>query len=468
MPDRIPWHVWRIALVIVFGAFVSMIDTSLVNVGLDTIGTDLNAALDDAQWVSSGYLIALAVSLPLCGWLGRKVGVGRLWLCAFAAFTVASGLCALAGDLGWLVALRVVQGISAGLLVPAGQTIIGQQVGPQRLGRVMSILGIAVSSGPAIGPTVGGLLLNSLSWQWLFLINVPIGVVGLALGLKYVPRGDRGDVPRLDWTGFALIGVGLPMFVYAVTMWGEKATLASASVLAPLVIGVAGLVAFGARRRRHPLLDLRLFRDPVYAAASTSSAFIGAAMFGAMLLLPLYFQILRGADVITTGLSLISLGLGTMIIAPLGGWLTDRYGGGIVALCGNLLTLATTLPFALLGAGTDAVTLQVLLFLRGLALALAAMPAGTAAFAAVGREQLPDATTQVNILQRVGGAVGGALFAVVLAQAMPGGPEHAFHLAFWWLSGASMLAVAWTCWLWLAQRAARARVLDRPIATVAS
>lgn len=454
MTDRIPWPTWRIALVIVFGAFVSMLDTSLVNVGLDAIRTDLGATLDEVQWVSSAYLIALAVSLPLCGWLGRKIGVGRLWLAAFAAFTVASGLCALAGDIGWLIAARVVQGIAAGLLVPAGQTILGQAVGPKRLGRVMSILGIAVSSGPAIGPSVGGLLLHSLSWPWLFVINLPIGVIGVALGLKYVPLGVRETVPRLDWMGFVLIGAGLPLFVYGVTAFGERTTLTAPTVVIPLVMGLAGLVTFGVRawRREHPLLDLRLFRDPVYAAAATSSAFIGASMFGAMLLFPLYFQLLRGADVITTGLSLVSFGVATMIALPLSGWLTDRFGGGIVALSGMVFTVATTLPFAVLSADTDAVTLQVLLFLRGLALALSAVPAGTAAFAAVRREQLPDATTQVNILQRLGGALGGALVAVVLAQRLPSGAESAFRAAFWWLTGASVLAVAWTAWLWLAQR----------------
>ncbi|HJQ46666.1 MAG TPA: MDR family MFS transporter [Amycolatopsis sp.] len=467
MNERIPWPVWRVALVIVFGAFVSMLDTSLVNVGLDSISGDLGASLTDVQWVAGAYLIALAVSLPLCGWLGRKIGVGRLWLAAFSAFTVASGLCALAGNLGWLVLLRVLQGIAAGLLVPAGQTILGQAVGPQRMGRVMSILGIAVSSGPAIGPSVGGPLLHSLSWQWLFLINLPIGVIGVALGLRYVPRGERGAVSRLDWSGFALIGAGLPLFVYAVTMIGEKATLASATVLVPLVLGLAGLAAFGVRtwRRANPLFDLQLFRDPLYASASITTAFTGAAMFGAMLLFPLYFQILRHADVITTGLSLVSLGIGTTIVLPISGWLTDRYGGGIVAVWGNVITVVSTLPFAFLTAQTGAVTVQVLLFLRGIALALAAVPAGTAAFAAVRREQLPDATTTVNIMQRVGGAVGGALVAVTLARALPQGAEFAFRTAFWWLTAMSVVAVGWSVWLWLAQRAIR--LADRPIATVA-
>jgi EmrB/QacA subfamily drug resistance transporter len=450
----IPWSSWRLAMVIAFGAFMSGLDASVVNVGLARIAHDLDAGIGDAQWVANGYLLALGVSLPACGWLGRRVGVGRLWLWSLAAFTLASGLCALPRDVGWLIALRVVQGLSAGLLIPAGQTIIGRAVGPQRLGQVMATLGIAVALAPALGPVVGALVLEASSWPWLFLVNVPVGGVALALGWRYVPRGERSDVGRLDWLGLLLLSAGLPLVVYGCTAWGERHSVAASAVLAPLAGGVVALIAYGLRgvRRTDPILDLRLFGNRAYAAASATTAFTSAAMFGAMLLFPLYFQIGRGESVLATGLSLVSLGIGTAIMLPLGGRLVDRVGGGVVSCVGGLAALVTTLPFALLDVHAPLVVIQALLLVRGTAIALAAMPAVTAAYKAVSAEQLPDATTQVNVLMRVGGALGGSVFAVVLASRLPDGAEAAFHASFWWLTAASALGLGGAAWLAAAER----------------
>lgn len=450
----IPWAVWRLALVIVFGAFMSGMDASVVNVGLETISGDLGASIADSQWVTNGYLLALGVSLPACGWLGRRVGVGRLWLSALAAFTITSGLCALAQNIEQLIALRVLQGLSAGLLIPAGQTILGQAVGSNRLGRVMATLGIAVTLAPAIGPTVGGLVITGASWPWLFLINLPVGVIGLALGLRYIPRGESADVGRLDWRGLALISSAIPLVVYGFTAWGEQRTLTAPGVLAPLAIGLITFVAFvrHSRRTANPVLDLRLFSDPVYAAASATAAFTGAALFGAGLLYPLYFQLGRGEDVLSTGLLLISLSVGTVLMLPLSGRLVDRYGGGIISTCGGLAAIVTTLPFAVLDIHANGLLVQLLLLARGMAIALAVVPAMTAAYKAVGTDRLPDATTQVNILQRVGGALGGAIFAVILASRLPSGTDAAFQTAFWWLTAASALGLITALWLTHAQR----------------
>jgi EmrB/QacA subfamily drug resistance transporter len=425
--------VWRIAFVIVFGAFASGLDASLTNIGLSTIGADLRAGLAEVQWVATGYLVAMAVSLPLCGWVTRRIGAGRLWLGALAAFTVASGLCATATSLDWLVALRVVQGMAAGLLIPAGQTVLGQAVGKDRLGRTMSTLGIVVALAPALGPVVGGVLLHSLSWPWLFLINVPVGIIGLLLGLRFVPLGERGAPKPLDWLGFGWIGVGLPLLLYGLT----------APAVIPLAVGVLALLAFGLRtvRRPNPLLDLTVYRDRGYLLATVAAGCVGALMFGSALLFPLYFEDLHHDPAIVAGIRLLALGIGTGVAVPFAGRLTDRYGAGPVALLGSSCALAATLPFAFLGAAANPILLEVLLAVFGMAIGFVAAPPGIAAFKAVRTEQLPDATTQISIVQRVSGAIGGALFAIVIANNQVSGQLRAFHVAAYWLIGAAVLTV---------------------------
>jgi EmrB/QacA subfamily drug resistance transporter len=455
---KIPRAVWRIAAVVAFGAFTGQLDTSVVNVGLDTVARDLGAELGAAQWIANGYLLALAVSLPASGWLARRYGPARLWLAALAGFTVASAMCALAGSLGWLIGLRVLQGLCAGLVVPAGLTVIGTAVGPERLGRVMATLGIVVTLAPALGPTVGGLLLRLAPWPWLFWVNVPIGVAGVLLGRRYLPRGGAapdGGGP-LDGLGLLLVSLGVPLLVYGCAAWGERGGLASVGATGPVALGVLALSWFAVRslRRAHPVLDLRLFAVPSYAAASVTSAFTSAAMFGAGLLFPLYFQLGRGEDTLATGLLLISMSIGNVVALPVTGRLVDRFGGGAVCLAGGLLSVATTVPFALLDLHTGDVLVQALLVLRGFALAAAMMPPTASAYRAVSAAQLPDATTLVNIVLRIGGALGGALFAVVLTGALPAGTGPAFHTAFWWLSGASVLGLLGALWLTLTELAA--------------
>ncbi|MGH3655189.1 MAG: MDR family MFS transporter [Micromonosporaceae bacterium] len=451
----IPWQVWRLASVIAFGAFMSGLDTSVVNVGLHTIARDLNAGLSQAQWVANAYLIALGMSLPACGWLGRRFGVGRIWLAALAGFTVTSGLCAIADDVVSLVAFRVLQGLTAGVLIPAGQTVLGQAVGPHRLGRVMASLGVAVTLAPALGPVFGGFIVQVSSWPWLFLINIPLGVLGLYLGWRYVPHDQPQSSPvRLDWSGLVLVSLGVPLLVYGLTAVGERAAPGGPEVLAPIVVGLLALGCFvwRARRTENPILDLSLFGNRRYAAATVTAALTGATMFGSMLLFPHYFQVGRDASVIETGIALIPFGLGTACVLPFTGRLVDRYGGGVVSLYGGVAAVLTTVPFTLVDTDMNQIAVQGLLVVRGMATAVAVVPAGIAAYQAVSPEQLPDATTQVNILQRVGGALGGAVFAVILARRLSDGVDSAFQTTFWWLTAVSVLGVVSAAWLAATQR----------------
>ncbi|WP_086007996.1 DHA2 family efflux MFS transporter permease subunit [Nocardia concava] len=417
--EKIPAHVWRTAGVVVFGAVMGMLDTSLVNIGLRTIGADLGASLATIQWVASAYLLALGVSLTVCGWLARRVGVTRLWMGALVAFTLTSVMCAFAPTAGWLIAMRILQGLAAGLMIPAGQTILGQAAGPQRMGRVMGVVGIAVVGAPAIGPTIGGLMLAHWSWEWLFLINIPFGLMGLALGLRYLPRTGGTATERLDVLGVVFAGGGVSAVVYGLSEIGTTGSVTSLSVWLPVVLGLAGLAGFLARalRSERSVLDVRLFGNPSFRAANIAGFFSGGAMYGVMVLLPLYFQVLHGTGLIRTGVDLLAYGLGGIVMLPLGGRLTDRFGGGRVAVLGNLVVAAAVLPLAFLPADANDVLIQFLLFAAGMATGVAAMPLASAAYASVRRDQLPDASALVNIMQRIGGAVGVALVAVILSRA---------------------------------------------------
>jgi EmrB/QacA subfamily drug resistance transporter len=439
-----------LALVIVFGAFASGLDASIVTIGLPAIGRDLRAALPATQWVVTGYLLALAVSLPLAAWLGRRVGVGRLWLAALAAFTVASVLCAAAPGLAALIVLRIAQGLAGGLLIPAGQTVLGQAVGAHRLGRVMATLGIAVSVAPALGPVVGGLLLHAGPWRWLFAVNLPVGVVGLVLGLRFVPRGRRGGGVPLDWPGLVAVSVGLPLAVYGLTALAGRAAVGRFAL--PLVGGAVALAFFVVRSRRvaHPVVDMGLLGNRVFAAATVAAGFTGVLMFGGGLLVPLYLQLGHGWSALSSGLHLLGFGGATAAALPLTGRLVDRYGGGPVAVVGTALVTASTVPFALLPVTVDVLVVHALLAPLGAAVALAAVPPGVAAYRAVPPDKLADATTTVNIVQRIGGALGGAVFTLVLAAA-------GVHAAFWAMAASGAVALAATTWLAAASTAAGSR-----------
>ncbi|HEX4444246.1 MAG TPA: DHA2 family efflux MFS transporter permease subunit [Galbitalea sp.] len=444
--------------VVVFGAVMGMLDTSLVNIGLRTIGNDLHAGLDAVQWVASAYLLALAVALPICSWLGRRVGVARLWLGALVAFTIVSALCALAPDVGVLIALRVLQGLAAGFLIPAGQTLLGQAAGPKRMGRVMGIVGIAVVAAPAVGPTIGGLLLAHLSWQWLFLINVPLGVVALVLGLRVLTKTAGSGHDRVDVIGLLLAGAGFSAVVYGVGNIADAASVGPLLVWLPIVGGVIAIVAFVLRalRQSKPLLDVRMFGNRVFAAANGASFFAGAAMFGVSVLLPLYFQVVHGEGLVNSGLLLISYGLGGVVAFPLGGRLTDRVGGGVVAVVGNLVAAAVWAAFSLLDAHTNMLLLQPLLFIGGLAAGFVIMPLASAAYAAVRQDQVPDAAAFVNILQRVGGAVAVALVAVILSGATASTAVN-YQFAFAAIAVSSVVAALASAVLWRHERRERRR-----------
>jgi EmrB/QacA subfamily drug resistance transporter len=317
---------------------------------------------------------------------------------------------------------------------------------------------------PTLGPLIGGVLIQSLSWHWIFFVNIVVGAVAIPLAFRLLPSPPKGGdrTERLDSLGLVLMSTGLVAITYGLAEAGTYATFNNAHVWGPVLFGAVLVVAFAFRALRieHPLLDLRLYRRAHFSAASIVMFALGAAVFGAMILMPLYWQDLRGYSVIETGLLTGPQGLGMAITMPLAARFTDRYGGGPVALVGVIATALFTIPFGLIGAHTSVAFLCVAMFLRGAGMGSSFMPAMTAAFAALDRSQVSHATPQLNVLNRVGGSVGTTVLAVVLANALVGAhtssaAADAYGTAFWWSTAIAALAVIPCIVLMRAERGAR-------------
>ena len=476
--EQLDRAVIRIGCAVVLGSIMSVLDTTIVNVALNTLSIDLHTSLDSIQWVVTAYLLALAAVIPISGWATRRFGTKRLYIGAIILFTLGSGLCGLAWSTTSLIAFRVLQGIGGGLILPVGQTALARAAGPRRIGRAMSMVGIPTVLAPIIGPTVGGLLLEHLSWHWIFYVNIPVGIVAVLVAVRFLPADRPEPAGRLDLTGLFLLAIGLPATIYGLAEIQSGHTV---RWVASLVGGLALIAAFAwhASRVPEPLLDIRLYRKPTFVAASVATFCLGAAIFGAMILLPLYFQNVRGTDPVVTGLLLIPQGVGVAIAMGITGRLVDRMGGGIVALGGVTITALFTLPLVFIGAHTPYVWISATLVARGIGVGSSMMPSMAAAFAVLRPDEIHDASPQLNVIQRVGGSVGTAILAVILshnvldASASRGGkpPEpaalaRAFGDTFWWAVGITAAAAVPAAFLMVSERRTRRR--GGPEALVAS
>ncbi len=460
--DHIPRHVWVISGVAMLGAVMSILDTTIVNVALATLGKDLHSSLAQIQWVITGYMLSLAAVIPVTGWASRRFGAKRVFLTSLTLFTLGSLLCGLATSDTELILFRVLQGLGGGMIMPIAQIIMAEVAGPKRMGRVMGLVAVPMMLAPTLGPLLGGTIIQTLDWHWIFYVNVVVAAFAIPLAIRLLPghRGERTDT--LDFLGLALMSVGLVAITYGLAEAGTYDTFTSAHVWVPVVIGVLLVAAFvfHALRTEHPLLDLHLYRRWHFSAASIVMFALGAAVFGAMILMPLYWQELRGYDVIMTGLLTGPQGLGMALAMPLASKFTERYGGGPVALVGVIITALATIPFGLIGAHTGVAVLCVAMFLRGAGMGASFMPAMTAAFAALKRSEVSHATPQLNVLNRIGGSIGTTILAVILANAErsahgASAAAGAFGTAFWWSAAIAALAIIPCVVLMRAERTVR-------------
>ncbi|HUZ08642.1 MAG TPA: DHA2 family efflux MFS transporter permease subunit [Acidimicrobiales bacterium] len=469
-------HVKRIATVIVLGSIMSILDTTIVNVALDSLSRDLNTPLNNVQWVVTGYLLALAAVIPLSGWAVRRFSAFHVYLTALLLFTAGSALCGLASSAPELIAFRVLQGVGGGMLVPTGLTILVRAAGRENLPKVMSVIGVPMVLAPVFGPTLGGFLLQSVGWHAIFMINVPIGIVTAFVALRLLPRDQpiEGSAGPLDWLGLLLAAAGTVGITFGLSESATAGSFIAMSVVVPVLLGSALVAAFVLRalRIKHPLLDIRLYRIHAYSAASVVTFCLGAALFGAMILLPLYFQVARGQDAIHTGLLLIPQGIGAAIGMNRSAQATRRLGAGLTSLCGGVIMVLATIPFLFIDTTTSFVLIDIAMIVRGVGVGFSFMPAMTAAFSALSHDQIDDGSPQLNVIQRVGGSLGTAVVAVVLqnklshlgatvgghaaAHVSPDAVAAAFAQTYWWVIAMTLVSLIPSAVLWRIERRNRA------------
>ena len=411
-----------IAAVVGLGGTMSSLDSTIVNVALDTLAREFGVSITGIQWVTTAYLLALAALIPVSGWATDRFGGKRVWLASAGLFLAGSMLSGTAWSVESLIGFRVLQGLGGAMLVPVGMTLVTRAAGRGRVGRVMGVLGVPVLLGPVLGPVLGGILVEHAGWRWIFYVNVPVGAVAIPLAARLLPRDEPRPCDRLDVRGLLLVSPGMTALVYGLAQGEASGGFASARALSPILLGTVLLTGFvlHARATANPLIDMRLFRRRPFVAAVGTNFCLGMGLFGVLFLLPLYYQGARGLSPVDAGLMMIPQGVGAALMIPFAGRITDRTGARPVVLTGLALIVIGTLPFAVTESSMPYPVLALALVVRGLGMGASTMPAMAGAYATLDPGDVARAASALNVLRRLGGSLGVALLSVVLERGLPG------------------------------------------------
>lgn len=435
-----------IAVVLTLGAITTILDTTIVNIAIDHLHSTFGASVADTQWVATGYLLAFVAVIPVSGWAADRFGPKNVWATAIVLFALGSLACGLAWSLPSLIAFRLVQGLGGGMVLPLTITILTRAAGPDRIAKAMIAIALPGQLAPVLGPVIGGSIVESLDWRWLFFVNLPLCLIALAFGIGVLPDEPGQAGKRFDVLGFALLTPAVAALAYGISEGGTEGFAATVAWL-PIALGVALLASFtgyALRTRNEPLIDVRVFTRRSFGLSSIITFVGGFSMYALMFLLPLFYQQVRGNSVLHTGLLLIPQGLGTMAFLVVFKKLSERVDGRYVVAGGVVLVMIGIVPFAFAGVTGGSALLLAAQFVQGIGLGAVSLPVMTLAFASLAPAEASRGSAAFSVVQRVGAPFGVAVIAAILngylaAGTDSGAPLAAFHHTFWWVFALSAI-----------------------------
>lgn len=415
---------WVVALTVMLATFMEVLDTSVANVALPHIAGNLSASIDESTWVLTSYLVSNAIMLPLAGWFSTLFGRKRFYMICVALFTLSSFLCGLAPTLNMLVVFRTMQGLGGGAMQPISQAILVESFPKPKQGMAMAVYGMGVVVAPIIGPTLGGWITDNYSWRWIFLINIPVGVVSLALTtiLVFDPpflerKTIRGGL-RIDYVGLGLLAVGLGFLEVMLDKGQREDWLASKLIVASLIIAAACLVtvAFWEWRQKEPVVDLRLLRDRNFGLATGSMFLLGFVLYSSTVLLPVLLQTLLGYTALLSGLVLSPGGIATLVFLPVVGRLVSKVEARWLVAFGLAVAAIGLFQMAGFNSQIDFRTAMIARIVQSTGLAFLFVPLNTLAFSFIPKEKINRATGLINLARNIGGSSGIAMVTTMLAR----------------------------------------------------
>lgn len=461
---------WVVAVIFVLGLFMEIMDTTIVNVAIPTLAREFQVRGTGIEWVVLGYLLSIAVWIPSSGWIGDRIGTKKTFLFALFMFTLASVLCGTSTSLGQMITFRILQGVGGGMLTPVGTAMLYRAFPPEERARASTVLIVPTVIAPALGPIIGGLLIEHLSWHWIFLVNVPVGVLGFVFGLLYLQESKEPTAGSFDLPGFVLAAAGLASFLYALSQGPDKGWL-SGQVLATGIGGVALLLLLirVELTRTHPMLFLRLYRDRMFRNSNMVNTFSYGAFSAFLFLLPQFLQTLLGYSPLRSGLTTFPQAVGVILASQFVGKLYHTVGPRRLVAFGLTMVSVSNVPFMYIGLDVSPWTIRALMFVRGLSMACAFVPLQAATYANIEKADTGRASAIFSTQRQASAALGVAVLSTVFfswrnhvmtgPKPTPDNLLSAFHVAF----GASIvLSLAGAAYGWFFIRDADAAATMQP------